>query len=49
MPLSCNETKTRAVAFSNKWKVQESEDAESKSFRMNFNVSQFQKRGGTAS
>jgi hypothetical protein len=32
MPLSWNEIKTRAVAFSNKWKDEESEDAEAKSF-----------------
>ena len=36
MPLSCNEIKTRAVAFSNEWKEQENEDAEAKSLRMNF-------------
>lgn len=32
MPLSWNEIKARAVAFSNKWKDEESEDAEAKSF-----------------
>lgn len=32
MPLSWNEIKTRAVAFSNKWKDEQSEDAEAKSF-----------------
>lgn len=32
MPLSWNEIKSRAVAFSNKWKDEESEDAEAKSF-----------------
>jgi len=32
MPLSWNEIKTRAVAFTNKWKDEVSEDAEAKSF-----------------
>jgi hypothetical protein len=32
MPLSWNEIKTRAIAFSNTWKDEESEDAEAKSF-----------------
>lgn len=32
MPLSWNEIKTRAIAFSNEWKEEESEDAEAKSF-----------------
>lgn len=32
MPLSWNEIKTRAIAFSNEWKGEESEDAEAKSF-----------------
>jgi len=32
MPLSWNEIKTRAVAFTNEWKDEVSEDAEAKSF-----------------
>ena len=32
MPLSWNEMKSRAVAFSNEWKDEVSEDAEAKSF-----------------
>ncbi len=32
MPLSWNEIKTRAVAFTNEWKDDVSEDAEAKSF-----------------
>jgi len=32
MPLSWNEIKTRAAAFSNKWKEEVNEDAEAKSF-----------------
>jgi hypothetical protein len=32
MPLSWNEIKTRAIAFSNEWKDESSEDAEAKSF-----------------
>jgi len=32
MPLSWNEIKDRALAFSRKWEDEESEDAESKSF-----------------
>jgi len=32
MPLSWNEIKTRAAAFSNKWKDEVNEDAEAKSF-----------------
>jgi hypothetical protein len=32
MPLSWNEIKTRAVAFTNEWKDEVSEDAEVKSF-----------------
>ena len=32
MPLSWNEIKSRAVAFTNEWKDEVSEDAEAKSF-----------------
>ncbi len=32
MPLSWNEIKTRAIAFTNEWKDDVSEDAEAKSF-----------------
>lgn len=32
MPLSWNEIKTRAIAFTNEWKDEVSEDAEAKSF-----------------
>ena len=36
MPLSWNEIKTRAYAFSKEWKQECSEDAEAKSFWDNF-------------
>ena len=42
MPLSWNEIKSRALAFTNEWKNEVSEDAEAKSFRINFNVPGFQ-------
>ena len=32
MPLSCNEIKSRAVAFSKEWENETNEDAEAKSF-----------------
>ena len=39
MPLSWNEIKSRALAFTNEWKDEVSEDAEAKSFnqQVNFN------------
>ncbi len=38
MPLSWNEIKSRAIAFTNEWKDEVSEDAEAKSFGMIFSM-----------